>query len=145
MGVDFAAGDSWHPILELPGKYPLQWTNQWSRQPGCYQLKSALAWHELEHVTGDVKFGRWYQTAVAKAIATKDEFLPGETPEKTMDRLHAYAYFLEGLLPIAQRSEARETIAEGIVRISSYLREMRTGARRSGSYRRGLRDSGFSD
>ena len=125
MGIDFAAGDIWHPILELPGKYPLQWTKQWSRRPGCYQLKSALAWHELEQATGDARFGHWYRSAVAKALSTKDEFLPAETREKTMDRLHAYAYFLEGLLPAAERADVRAAIAEGILRISSYLREIR--------------------
>jgi hypothetical protein len=131
MRVDFAAGDTWHPILELPGKYPLQWTKQWSRQPGCYQLKSALAWHELHQVTGDRKFGHWYDAAVAKALSTKDEFLPAETSEKTMDRLHAYSYFLEALMPVADRTEVRQAIAEGILRVSHYLREIRGEFERS--------------
>jgi hypothetical protein len=137
--VDFAAGDTWHPILELPGKYPLQWTHQWSRHPGCYQLKSALAWHELEQVTGDAKFGRWYRAALEKGLSTRDEFLPAETREKTMDRLHAYAYFLEGLLPAVDRAEVRDAIAEGILRISAYLREIRSEFERSDVYAQLLR------
>jgi hypothetical protein len=139
MYADFAAGDTWHPILELPGKYPLQWTKQWSRQPGCYQLKSALGWHELHQVVGDAKFERWYAAAVVKALAAKDEFLPAETPEKTMDRLHAYSYFLEALMPVADRPDVREAIAEGILRVSSYLREIRGDFVRSDVYAQLLR------
>jgi hypothetical protein len=139
MGVDFATGDTWHPILELPGKYPLQWANQWSRRPGCYQLKSALAWHELEQATGEARFGKWYRAAVEKALSTKDEFLPAETREKTMDRLHAYAYFLEGLLPAVDRAEVRDAIAEGIPRMSGYLRGIRGEFERSDVYAQLLR------
>jgi hypothetical protein len=131
MGSDFATGDTWHPILELPGKYPLQWTKQWSRQPGCYQLKSALAWHELHEITGDDKFGRWYAAAFATALSSHESFLPGETREKTMDRLHAYCYFLEALMPIADRPEVRQVLAEGILRVSNYLREIRGEFERS--------------
>jgi hypothetical protein len=131
MGFDFATADTWHPILELPGKYPLQWTKQWSRQPGCYQLKSALAWQELHQVTGDKRFSQWYEAAVAKALSTHEDFLPAETREKTMDRLHAYCYFLEALLPVADRPHARQALADGILRVSKYLREIRGDFERS--------------
>jgi hypothetical protein len=139
MKVDFAAGDTWHPILELPGKHPLQWTAQWSRRPGCYQLKSALGWHDLHQLTGEEKFAKYYAAAAAKALATKDEFLPAETREKTMDRLHAYCYFLEALLAGSIAREARQIIAEGILRVSGYLREIRPDFERSDVYAQLLR------
>lgn len=128
---DFATGDTWHPILNLPGKYPLQWTDQWSRRPGCYQLKSALAWHELHQVTGDARFARAYQAALTKALATEAEFLPAGTPEKTMDRLHAYSYFLEAMFPAVDRPAVRNAIAAGIHKVSAYLREIRPVFERS--------------
>jgi hypothetical protein len=136
---DFAAGDNWHPILELPGKYPLQWASPWSRSPGCYQLKSALGWHELHQVTGGADFESGYSVALAKAIATHNGFLPAETPEKTMDRLHAYCYFLEGLFPAADRIEIRELLSQGIVRVSGYLRQIRPEFQRSDVYAQLLR------
>jgi hypothetical protein len=131
MMIDFATGDTWHPILELPGKYPLQWTAQWSRRPGCYQLKSALGWHDLYRLTDDERFASYYARAVTKAVATKDEFLPAESPEKTMDRLHAYCYFLEALLSGSGSAYIRPVIAEGIQRVSGYLREIRSKFERS--------------
>lgn len=139
MASDFAAGNRWHPILELPGKYPLQWGSQWSRQPGCYQLKSALAWHDLSEVTGEEKFSRYYAAAMATAIASNDDFLPAETREKTMDRLHAYCYFLEALLSGARPLEAAGLIAEGISRVSAYLRDIRPEFERSDVYAQLLR------
>src|SRR6185295_4029660 len=105
-------------------KEPLPYTPQWSRSPGCYQLKSAMAWQELYEVTGEQEFRAGYERAVQAAIASKDRFLPAETPEKTMDRLHSYCYFLEGLMPLADRAECREVLREGIARTSSYLREI---------------------
>src|SRR6185295_13488639 len=83
---DFAGVDEFHPIVSLPRKEPLPYTPQWSRSPGCYQLKSAMAWQELYEVTGEQEFRAGYERAVQAAIASKDRFLPAETPEKTMDR-----------------------------------------------------------
>ncbi len=131
MMSDFAAGDTWHPILELPGKYPLTWTTQWSRRPGCYQLKSALGWRDLHIATGDDKFERFYELAVRKTLATRDEFLPAESRERTMDRLHAYCYFLEALVTDSAAHNVREIIAEGILRVSSHLRDIRSEFERS--------------
>jgi hypothetical protein len=139
MVRDFATADTWHPILELPGKYPLQWTSQWSRRPGCYQLKSALAWHELHQVTGNKAFEDAFNRALATAIATEAEFLPAETPEKTMDRLHAYSYFLEALMPAVDRGEVRTVLASGIRKVSGYLREIRPVFVRSDVYAQLLR------
>lgn len=141
MARDFAisGAEGWHPILELPGKQALPWTDQWSRRPGCYQLKSALAWHDLFEATGDSRFAAYFAEAVAVALANKDDFLPAETREKTMDRLHAYCYFLEGLLPLAHRPGVRSALAEGILRVSGYLRDIRSEFERSDVYAQLLR------
>jgi hypothetical protein len=139
MSRDFPTGDTWHPVLDLPDKTPLPWTEQWSRRPGCYQLKAALAWHDLHRATADENFARLYNAALAKALSTKDDFLPAATPDKTMDRLHAYCYFLEALMPAADRLEVRHVIGEGIERVSWYLRDLRKDFNRSDVYAQLLR------
>jgi uncharacterized protein YyaL (SSP411 family) len=145
LASDFAAPTGYHPIIELPGKSPVEYTPQWSRSPGCYQLKSALSWHDLARVTGNTEFHALYESAVAAAIKAKDSFLPGETPEATMDRLHAYAYFLEGMLPLAGRSDCAAAVAEGIQRISNYLRSIRPVFERSDVYAQLLRARLFAN
>ncbi len=139
MLADFAREDEIHPILALPAKLPLPYTRQWSRSPGCYQLKAALAWHELFRVTGETAFSASYERALGLALESKDRFLPAETPEKTMDRLHAYCYFLEALLPHSGRPECRAALAEGIPRVSAYLRQITPVFARSDVYAQLLR------
>jgi len=41
-----------------------------------------------------------------------------------MDRLHAHCYFLEALLPVADREECRKALGEGIQQASALLREI---------------------
>lgn len=139
MLADFAREDEIHPILTLPAKQPLPYTPQWSRSPGCYQLKAALAWHELFEVTGETSFRASYERALALALDSKDRFLPAETAEKTMDRLHAYNYFLEAILPHSGRPECRDALEEGISRVSRYLREIAPVFARSDVYAQLLR------
>jgi hypothetical protein len=108
----------------MPAMEPLACTPQWSRGPGCYQLKSAMAWFDLHAVTGTSRFLEWYEDALASALRSHATFLPAETPAKTMDRLHAYSYFLEGVMPAADRAEVRAALREGIARTSGYLCEI---------------------
>ncbi|HYZ84333.1 MAG TPA: hypothetical protein VE621_08015 [Bryobacteraceae bacterium] len=124
MKRDFAVDDTFHPILRLPEKSPIPYTSQWSRQPGCYQLKSAMAWFDLAEVTGEDCFRRAYERALVTAIGQEPSFLPTVTPEKTMDRLHAYAYFLEALLPVADRPEIRQVLEAGMKKAGTLLREI---------------------
>jgi hypothetical protein len=145
MATDFAGAQGYHPIIELPGKAPVAYAAQWSRSPGCYQLKSALAWHELARATGNSEFETLYEASVATAIKTKDNFLPAETAEATVDRLHAYGYFLEGLLPLAGRSDCAAALAEGLQRISNYLRSTRPVFERSDVYAQLLRARLFAN
>jgi len=140
MLKDFQRGDAIHPILALPGKQPLPHETNWSASPGCYQLKSAMGWQELFEATGEMEFFRAYELAVAAALASEYDFLPGETNrEKVMDRLHAYAYFLEGLSPMLHRSDCAHAFREGIDRIAAYLREIAPLFARSDVYAQLLR------
>lgn len=146
MAFDFMADHGMHPILELPEKQPLAYEQRWSRRPGCYQLKSAMAWRDLAEATGRRELISAYERIAAFAMTTHDEFLPGDpSDEKIMDRLHAYAYFLEGLLPVADRPEESAVIAQGIERISGYLRKIAPVFARSDVYAQLLRLRLYAD
>ena len=145
MGRYFRAKDAIHPILRLPAMEPLDYAPQWSRSPGCYQLKSALAWFDLYTVTSTSRFLDWYEAALAQALRSHNTFLPAETPEKTMDRLHAYSYFLEGLMPAAERPEIRTTLCDAIAHTAKYLRDIAPVFERSDVYAQLLRARLFAD
>ncbi len=125
MHRDFVSAEAIHPILVLPDKQPAVYGATWSSNPGCFQLKAAMAWLELHEATGMEQFGGWYEDSLARALATHEDFLPG-TPEqqRVMDRLHAYCYFLEGLLPRAREREYAQVLAAGIQRVAALLREI---------------------
>lgn len=140
MLSDFVGRDGIHPILALPEKRPLPWEPRWSLCPGCYQLKSALAWLELFEATGEGVFLRGYESALDAALANAGEFLPGDPDQqRVMDRLHAYSYFLEGLLPVLHRPECAAAFREGIERAGQYLREIAPVFARSDVYAQLLR------
>src|SRR5260370_13810950 len=110
-------------LFRSPDKCPLAHEARWSASPGCYQLKSALAWYELFEATGEMDFLRAYDSAVEAALANEHDFLPGETNrEKVMDRLHAYSYFLERLLPVLDRPACAHAFSAGGDRVAGYLR-----------------------
>jgi len=140
MLADFYAGEGIIPILTIPQKLPLPNHSNWSSVPGCYQLKSAMAWYELYEVTGATNFLRAYESAVKDALTTEAHFLPGVTdPERVMDRLHAYAYFLEGLLPVLGREDCASCFQKGIERIAAYLQDISPLFSRSDVYAQLLR------
>jgi hypothetical protein len=140
MLADFPRHDGIHPILALPEKRPLPWEPRWSASPGCYQLKSALAWHELFEITGESVFQRGYESALEAALENDRKFLPGAAEqERVMDRLHAYSYFLEGLLPVLDRPECAAAFREGVDRAGRYLREIAPVFARSDVYAQLLR------
>jgi len=127
MARDFLTPDAIHPIISLPDRRPRPYEKRWSREPGCFQLKSALAWRDLAQVTGNQRFQEYWQQALGIALRQHDHFLPGtEQMGAVMDRLHAYCYFLEALLAETHRRECREALLTGIGRVSRYLREIRT-------------------
>jgi hypothetical protein len=142
MSRDFAAGPAeFHPILALPNKQPLpRDPTRWSQSPGCYQLKAAMAWWDLSEATGDLAFRQPYEALLPAAILDASGFLPGHPVRaKVMDRLHAYLYFLEGLLPCAAEPRCAAAIRDGIGWVSRYLREIAPEFERSDVYAQLLR------
>jgi hypothetical protein len=140
MAQDFAAGNSeFHPILSLPDKTPLPRGEQWSRQPGCYQLKAALGWYDLYQETGEAEFLKWYEDMLAVSLGTHHSFLAGAVGDLVMDRLHAYCYFLEGLLPRVDRPEIARVLAEGVGTVAAHLRAIEPQFARSDVYAQLLR------
>ena len=120
-------GGDWHPVLKLPGKSaaarePLRW----SRSPGCYQLKAAMAWRDLDQATGGTEFEGPYRRSLEAALATHDAFLPGHSePAKVVDRLHAYLYFLEGMLPSTDDPRCAAAAAGHLERTDVYAQLLR--------------------
>jgi hypothetical protein len=140
MLTDFPGHDGIHPIIALPDKRPLAWEPRWSASPGCYQLKSAMAWHELFEVTGESAFLRGYEAALQSALENDRAFLAVDSdPQRTMDRLHAYGYFLEGLLPVLDRPDCARVFRDGVDRVSGLLREIAPDFARSDVYAQLLR------
>lgn len=133
---DFDAGFDFHPVLELPAKAPALRDPRWSRSSGCYQLKVALGWYELYEETADEKFHDAYRRMQAQALASHEQFLPGHTdPERVMDRLHAYCYFLEAMLPALPHSAS----AVGVQRVAHLLHTIAPQFARSDVYAQLLR------
>jgi hypothetical protein len=137
---DFDTGKEIHPILTLPDKAPTARDWRWSRNPGCYQLKSALAWRELAVVTGEEKFARAYDRHLERSFSDYGDFLPGSSQsQRVMDRLHAFSYFLESLLPHTDDERCALALADGIARVGRYLREISPVFARSDVYAQLLR------
>ncbi|HEY6344625.1 MAG TPA: hypothetical protein VIY49_24285 [Bryobacteraceae bacterium] len=121
MALDFLGEGVFHAVISLPEKQPLPCEPRWSRAPGCYQLKAALAWLEL----GDDGARKLYDAVLKHSLAAHEAFLYAESDrKKQMDRLHAYAYFLEGLLPAVDREPARGALANGIGVATRLFREI---------------------
>ena len=135
MAREFIRDGVIHPILLLPEKTPLAHEPRWSREPGCFQLKSAMAWADLAEVTGRADFRAHYEFALAQALDNAPRFLPGDgfsiDDERVMDRLHAFGYFLEGLLPAIDRPECRAALIAGIAQAGELLRRIAPSFERS--------------
>ena len=148
MVRDFAAADgSFHPVLSLPDKSPLEAdASRWSRSPGCYQLKAAMAWWDLLEATADEYFREPYERVLQYSLGASGGFLPGQSERpKVMDRLHAFLYFLEGLLPRAQEPRVAAAIRDGIPRAAHHLREIAPEFERSDVYAQLLRMRLYAD
>ncbi len=148
MVRDFASADgSFHPVLSLPGKRPLERdAGRWARCPGCYQLKAAMAWWDLLNATAAEQFREPYERVLEYSLGVCGGFLPGH-PErpKVMDRLHAFLYFLEGLLPSAHEPRCAAAIRDGIARAAHHLREIAPEFERSDVYAQLLRMRLYAD
>jgi hypothetical protein len=147
MMRDFADDGHFNPILELPGKTPLSLEpTRWSRSSGCYQLKAALGWYELWQITKNEQYLACYRQMLNASLASHLLFLPGcDTDIPVMDRLHAYSYFLEGLLPVAGEPAAAEAMAVGIDRLDGLARKVASLFLRSDVLAQLLRVRMFAD
>ncbi|HEY3825614.1 MAG TPA: hypothetical protein VGL82_13705 [Bryobacteraceae bacterium] len=140
MIADFHSGRDYHPILSLPNKEPSPRTEKWSRNPGCYQLKAAMAWWDVGEITGDTRLKQAYGEMLRACLSTHSEFLPGAScPQLVMDRLHAYCYFLEGMLPMRQCPDCIQASIEGIGVIQRHLKDIEPTFVRSDVYAQLLR------
>jgi hypothetical protein len=81
-----------------------------------------------------------YLETIDEALETHRDFLPG-APERplVMDRLHAYSYFLEAMVPLLDRAECVEAYRAGLASVSCYLRNIRAEFVRSDVYAQLLR------
>jgi hypothetical protein len=146
MLTDFAGADGeYHPVLTVPEKQPAARDPlRWSRCPGCYQLKAALAWRDLYEITGEPRFQEAYDRLLESSVDGFRTFLPGHAdPLKVVDRLHAFLYFLEGLLPRAVHYGT--VLCEGIQRAACHLEETASAFERADVYAQLLRMRIFAD
>jgi hypothetical protein len=91
-----------------------------------------MAWRELELATAEPRYGRLYEDALAALLPSHTVFLTAETDRReVMNRLHAYCYFLEGLLPSATRPECAAALRQGIGLAGDLLCEIRPEFERS--------------
>jgi hypothetical protein len=140
MIENFHTGADYHPILALPAKEPVPRGPQWSRSPGCYQLKAALAWWDVWEVAGDTLLRDAYLEMLCAALRSHATYVPGSSNQYVvMDRLHPYAYFLEGLTPMLDRPECAAAYACGIETIGRWLRQTESAFVRSDVYAQLLR------
>lgn len=123
MERDFASMRGFHPIVLLPCKSPEEYANWWSRMPGAFQLKAALAWRDLGETLNEPHFLDLYDRVLHFSLERYSETLDNETDEpKKMDRLHAWAYFLEGLQPETHR-ESIQYLLKSALAHGEQLRE----------------------
>jgi hypothetical protein len=147
MAEDFFDGKDFSPIIEIPYKNALPYEPaRWSRSPGCYQLKAALGWYELWEATKQERYRTLYRSLLESALESDAYFLPrSDTDVRVMDRLHAYSYFLEGLLPVIDEEEYAHALASGIDRAAQYARAIAPEFLRSDVLAQVLRVRLFAD
>jgi hypothetical protein len=109
-------------VVTLPSKALSPDEDWWSRKPGCYQLKSAVLWRRILEHKSEPNFFGLYDKVLGWALADSGSFLSHGGAEHIMDRLHAYLYFLEGLLPVVTADKYAEEIRNGIALAASHLK-----------------------
>ncbi len=100
-----------------------------------------MAWWDLYEVTGEERFREPYEQVLAASLAGYRDFLPGHPDRgKVMDRLHAFCYFLEGLLARAAFDpRCAAALTEGIGFTAQYLRDIAPDFARSDVFAQLLR------
>jgi hypothetical protein len=140
MAAFRAPDGDYYPILELPSKEALPRGSHWSRSSDCYQLKSMLAWHDVARIEGNEDLEEPWQRGVQRALETYAAFPEGAQERLgIMDRLHAFGYFLEALLPMLDRAECATAFANGMGMMARLLREIEPEFARSDVFAQLLR------
>lgn len=123
---------SFFPLLDLTSGEPGSGTDSWSVEAEVYQLKSSLAFLELSDATGNREFNTSTEMMLNWCLKTHEGFVRGDDdPENVMGRLHAYCYFLEGLLPVAaENMKASNALQRGILEVENLMQEV------AGTYQR---------
>jgi hypothetical protein len=105
-----------------------------------------MAWWDLFEATGETRFTEPYERMLAASLRSYAEFLPGHAERpKVMDRLHAFCYFLEGLLPRASEARCAAALRDGIGRAASHLRTIAREFERADVYAQLLRIRLYAD
>jgi hypothetical protein len=133
MGQMSRVDGSFFPLLDLAAGLPSAGEGQWSLEPQVYQLKVGLAFLELAEATSSTMFSKTAENLLQWSLRQHEMFLPGaEEPDQVADRLHAYCYFLEGLLPfVARRFDCAQVLQAGITRVEKLAVETRRALERS--------------
>ncbi len=115
------------PFLDLGSRTPQAGSGSWSVEPDVYQLKTGLAFLELAEVTSSGMFAHTADQLIGWSLRRQEAFLPGDYDgARVADRLHAYCYFLEGLLPfIERRYECAQALQSGMRRVEALQEETR--------------------
>jgi hypothetical protein len=125
MGRMSRVDGSFFPVLDLETGIPSSAPGGWSLEAGPYQLKAGLSFIELAEVTSSGLFSRTADALLDWCLRQHELFLRGEDrPDRMADRLHAYCYFLEGLLPfVEKRFECTLVLQAGINRVETLAAE----------------------
>jgi hypothetical protein len=121
------------PMLDRASGVPFNGSDHWSVEPGIYQLKVGLAFQELAELTSSGAFARTSEDLLKWSLRQHEIFLPGaDTPAEVADRLHAYCYFLEGLVPyIDRRFDCAQALQAGITRVENLIADNRDALERT--------------
>ena len=124
---------SFFPLLDLSTGVPACGSGAWSLEADIYQLKVGLALLELAEVAGSTTFAKTAESLLNWSLRQHEMFLPGATePDRVADRLHAYCYFLEGLLPFLERRfDCVQILQAGMNRVEKLVLETRRALERS--------------
>jgi hypothetical protein len=108
-------------------------------------LKAAMAWWDLFEATGENCFQAPYKRVLEYSIEGYMTFPLNPDQHRTMDRLHAFSYFLEGLLPWANQERCKDALLMGITVAGTFLRRIAPEFARSDVYAQLLRVRLFAD
>ena len=105
-----------------------------------------MAWWDLYEATGEKRFVEPVERVLEASLRSFASFLPGH-PEraKVMDRLHAFSYFLEGLLPWVSDPRCAAALREGVGMAANHLRDVAPEFERSDVYGQVLRARIYAD